>query len=146
MFGSDLSSPHKESSLIEEALSTSGSNSDDEGQDESSVDAVAEQLASVTLKSPVLCPEWSSSPAYKPVYLSTISEYLPLAAKSKVKPASAFDEDVEDSKKAGKDWELEGWEKSVDVDPIFDKFVKRVSSENEQCVRCALHIVSTSYR
>jgi pre-rRNA-processing protein TSR4 len=134
LFGSNSSPPFSDTTVHEDP-SVSGSDSDDEVQDDGNLDAVMEKLATVTLKSLDLSPEWSSWPAYKPVYLSTISEYLPSSPKSKVKAEGFLDDDVDDNKKAGKDWGLEGWEKSMDVDGVFAKFLKRVSSENEQCVR-----------
>ena len=114
------------------------SDSEDEGR-EDTIETVTEQLASVTLKSSTLPSEWSSSPAYKPVYLSTISEYIPSAVESHIEREGFFDEDV-DNKNASKDKELEGWETSADVDPIFSKFVTRVSNENTQCVRCVFKL------
>lgn len=135
LFGFEPSHLHSDAIDGNKSLSASGSESEDEYRGDGSLDAVAEQLASVTLQSPALSSEWSSFPAYKPVYLSTISEYLPSSPKSKSISESFFDEDLEDNRRAGKDWGLEGWEKSVDVDGTFEKFLKRVSNENEQCVR-----------
>lgn len=132
LFGSNASHLSNDVMLRDDDLSVSRLDSEDQSNE--SLDDVTEKLASVTLKSPDLSPEWSSFPAYKPIYLSTISEYLPSSLKSKTKAADFLDDDVGDNK-ASKDWGLEGWEKPVDVDGVFEKFVKRVSSENKQCVR-----------
>ena len=37
---------------------------------------------------------------------------------------------------------MEGYENSLDVDQVFERFVRRVSYEGEQCIRC----VSNTFR
>ena len=131
LFGCDAPVLDKEGQVAEEPPSKPEPESD-EDTDEDGVESVTKQFESTMLDIPV---EWSLSPCYKPLYLSTTSEYLP-RPKSTVKPQDFPDEDVENNKNSARDWGLEGWEHSADVDGVFERFVKRISSENEQCVRC----------
>ncbi|KAF8573759.1 hypothetical protein K439DRAFT_1374435 [Ramaria rubella] len=132
LFGGDAP-PNNEIDTPDDSLSNSASESD--GGEDDCVDVLSKQIDSTKLESPGLPTAWSFSPSYKPVYLSTISEYIPLPPKAKVKPEEYLNEDIDDSKKGGKEWGLEGWESSMDADGVFDRFVKRVAIENEQCVR-----------
>ncbi|TFK91739.1 hypothetical protein K466DRAFT_582559 [Polyporus arcularius HHB13444] len=112
----------------------SGSESED---NEDEQDALAAALQATSLQdSP-----WTAAPAYSPLYLSTVPEYLPPPPKVKV-PAGAAVVDVDDDKGAkDKDsgsWAMEGYENSIDVDHAFERFSKRVSYEGEQCLRYEL--------
>ena len=131
LFRTDNPLPRNEDNIHDMHSSDSRSES---SEDDDNINALTEQLGSTALESYNVPTEWLSSPSYKSVYLSTISEYIPPPPKSKAKTEHFLD-DVEDGKNAGKDWGLEGWESSMNVDPIFERFTKRVSSENEQCVR-----------
>ncbi|KAH9888913.1 programmed cell death protein 2 [Cubamyces lactineus] len=80
---------------------------------------------------------WKAAPAYPPLYLSTVAEYLPPPPKVKVPAGATVDPDDENVSK-GKDsggWDFEGYENSLDVDHAFERFSRRVSYEGEQCLR-----------
>lgn len=111
--------------------------SDDESSS-SSEHSLLTALASTTLdESP-----WRSAPSYAPLYLSTVSEYLPPQPKSKSKlppGVVVVDPEAEPSGKDAKDkdisWAFEPYENSLDVDHVFERFTRRVAYEGEQCVR-----------
>jgi pre-rRNA-processing protein TSR4 len=69
-------------------------------------------------------------PAYPPLYLSTISEYLPPEPKAKTN--INVDEGSGGGKTKGG---LEAFENSMNVDEVFSRFTKRVACEGEQCIR-----------
>ena len=69
-------------------------------------------------------------PAYPPLYLSTISEYLPPAPRANAN--AKVDDGLGDGKTKGG---LEAYENSMDVDEVFSKFTERVECEGGQCVR-----------
>ncbi|KAI0652841.1 programmed cell death protein 2 [Cubamyces menziesii] len=80
---------------------------------------------------------WTAAPAYPPLYLSTVAEYLPPPPKVKVPAGATVDPDDKNASK-GKDsggWDFEGYENSLDVDHAFERFSRRVSYEGEQCLR-----------
>lgn len=114
----------------EEDEDEDGGDGDHDGDDDDDL-AAAVQAASLD-DSP-----WKQAPAYSPLYLSTVSEYVPPPPKLKVPSGAAAETDDD---KGGKDkgggWTLEGYENSMDVDHAFERFSKRVSFEGEQCLRC----------
>lgn len=69
-------------------------------------------------------------PAYPPLYLSTISEYLP--PEPKAKGNVNVDDRLGDGKPKGG---LEAYENSMNLDEIFSRFAKRVECEGKQSVR-----------
>jgi pre-rRNA-processing protein TSR4 len=74
---------------------------------------------------------WGSAPAYSPLYLSTISEYLP-------PPPTQPNQTPVDEKTSG-DWSaFESYESSLSLDPVFIKFTAHVSHEPTQCIRYSL--------
>ena len=78
---------------------------------------------------------WVSSPIYPPLYLSTISEYVPPPLKF-ILPAGELVEDYDESKGVkGANWAAETCENSLDVDYVFERFTTRVGYEGDQCVR-----------
>ncbi|CCM00384.1 uncharacterized protein FIBRA_02414 [Fibroporia radiculosa] len=81
---------------------------------------------------------WSAAPAYRPLYLSTVSEYLPPARKTKVPAAADIDDDDDGKKDKGGSWTVEGYENSMEVDHVFERFTRRVGYEGEQCLRYEL--------
>ncbi|RPD64306.1 hypothetical protein L226DRAFT_533597 [Lentinus tigrinus ALCF2SS1-7] len=129
----EQSSSKTESTGADDASDGSGSESEG-GEDEADALAAAVQVTSLE-DSP-----WTAAPAYSPLYLSTVSEYLPPPPKVKVPVGAAVD--VDDDKgakdKDGGSWALEGYENSMDVDHAFERFSKRVSYEGEQCLRYEL--------
>ncbi|KAK2465636.1 hypothetical protein APHAL10511_002180 [Amanita phalloides] len=80
-----------------------------------------ESLVTAMTKAVVADSAWGSAPAYAPVYLSTVSEYLPPQPKTRV-PAGT---QVTDAGEAGG----EKYENSLDVDAMFARFARRVAAE-----------------
>lgn len=80
---------------------------------------------------------WLAAPAYPPLYLSTTSEYLPPAPKAKLQPGMHVEDPALDDEEKGKgpSWAFEGYENSLETDYVFDRFVKRVGYEGDQCLR-----------
>ena len=122
---------------------------EDEQEQEDEEDIIAERLAGVALEpSP-----WSSAPSYAPLYLSTVSEYVPPAPKLKLPPGAASPDDENEREGGGRKaqarkdreekagagagdaWGLEGYENSIEVDHAFERFSRRVGYEPEQCLR-----------
>jgi len=99
--------------------------------DDNERDNLAEALASTTLDD--LSP-WTVTPSYPPLYLSTISEYLPSPPKLKSVHVDdpLADGEMKDKKSLSF---LEAYENSLNVDEVFSRFTTRVSHEGEQCIR-----------
>ncbi|PCH44397.1 hypothetical protein WOLCODRAFT_123482 [Wolfiporia cocos MD-104 SS10] len=114
--------------------SSDGDRDDDSSEDEGA-NELADRLASATLDDSL---EWSKAPAYDPMYLSTVAEYLPPARKMKIPAGAEIVEDDEDKKGKDGGWTLEGYENSIEVDHVFERFTKRVGYEGEQCLRYEL--------
>ncbi|KAJ2919519.1 hypothetical protein MD484_g913, partial [Candolleomyces efflorescens] len=113
--------------------------SSDDDEDSSSEKSLVTAMASTSIsdnESP-----WKAAPSYPTLYLSTVAEYISAPPKFKLPPGTQIlDPSEEDGKAGGKDvsWISEGYENSLDIDQVFDKFSKRVESEPEQCVRYEL--------
>lgn len=83
---------------------------------------------------------WTSAPSYTPVYLSTTSEYLPPPQKTRLPPeARITDVFAEDQRGKDVSWAMEAYENSLDVDQVFERFMKRVGHEGKQCIRYELN-------
>ncbi|KXN89390.1 putative 20S rRNA accumulation protein 4 [Leucoagaricus sp. SymC.cos] len=111
------------------------SNEEDSGDEsDTSEKSLLVVLASTTLDdSP-----WRNAPAYGPLYLSTVSEYLPPQPKPKL-PANAQIIDPDNARnKNDPTWTSEAYENSLEIDNVFDRFAKRVAQESEQCLRYEL--------
>lgn len=81
---------------------------------------------------------WKDAPAYPPLYLSTVSEYLPEKPKFSLPPGTQIVDPSEIDEKNVKDassWVSEAYENSLNIDQVFDKFSQRVEIEPEQVVR-----------
>jgi pre-rRNA-processing protein TSR4 len=78
---------------------------------------------------------WKAASAYNPLYLSTTSEYLPPVAQPKL-PAGVQVIHPDNDSKNDPIWS-EAYENSLKIDNVFERFVKRVSHESEQCLRLA---------
>lgn len=80
---------------------------------------------------------WRSAPAYPPLYLSTVSEYIPPQPKPRLPQGVKVEDTAEDDDRKEKDisWAKETYEDSLEVDQVFERFVNRVGYEGEQCVR-----------
>jgi pre-rRNA-processing protein TSR4 len=103
-------------------------NDDDESTDEELLTALAATSISESA--------WKSAPSYPPLYLSTVSEYLPPPPKPRL-PKGVQVEDLGEDDKKDKDisWAKETYEDSLEVDQVFERFMNRVKHEGEQCVR-----------
>jgi len=89
---------------------------------------LAEALAKTTLND--VYAVWKDMPSYPPLYMSTVSEYLP--PEPKAKGNITVDDGLGDGKtKRG----LEAYENSMNVDEAFSRFTKRVECEGDQCIR-----------
>ncbi|KAI0080185.1 hypothetical protein K474DRAFT_1658185 [Panus rudis PR-1116 ss-1] len=127
IFGEESAEGHKEN--IEQSASASvHEESDENTDDESEEEELITAMASTNLDES----DWRAAPSYPPLYLSTESEYVPKAPKTKV-PSAA---DLEDDSKGGKDggFAMEGYEQA-ETDQVFDRFSRRVEHNPEQCVR-----------
>ncbi|KAL1667913.1 programmed cell death protein 2 [Schizophyllum commune] len=115
--------PVKEEDDADDAASDSASDTDSEH-------SLVVALASTTLEDST----WQKAPAYPPLYLSTAAEYVP--PEPKVKPRLPDPDAVGGD--LGEFKGLEKYENSLDVDPVFERFVRRVGFEGEQCIRYEL--------
>lgn len=122
------------STVPSETSTPTPDNEENEAQASDSEDELVTAMATTTLEISV----WTAAPAYPPLYLSTMSEYIPPPPKTKLPAGVRVEDQVDDEGKNGKDpsWALENYENSMDLDHVFERFVKRVSSEGEQCIRC----------
>ncbi|KAI0763746.1 programmed cell death protein 2 [Trametes elegans] len=123
-----------------ERRGSSDDESSSEDEDDESGDGEDDALAASLQATSLSDSPWKTAPAYAPLYLSTVSEYLPPPPKVRVPAGATVDPDAEDGKSPkGKDsaagWDLEGYENSLDVDHAFERFSKRVGYEGEQCLR-----------
>ena len=108
------------------------SDTDDSEDSEDTVDEEAEDLAEALAKTTLsdVYAVWKDMPSYPPLYMSTVSEYLPPEPKAKTK--MEVDDGLGDGKTKGA---LEAYENSMSVDEIFSRFTKRVECEGGQCIR-----------
>ncbi|KAF9478290.1 hypothetical protein BDN70DRAFT_880168 [Pholiota conissans] len=111
-------------------------NDDADDSDEESTD---EELLTALAATSIAESEWKSAPSYPPLYLSTVSEYLPPPPKPRL-PKGVEVGDLGDDDKKDKDisWAKETYEDSLEVDQVFERFMNRVKHEGEQCVRYEL--------
>lgn len=101
------------------------SDEEDSGEEE-------EALVSAFGATAVQDSEWDQAPSYLPLYLSTISEYVPTRSKSNALPQ---EDGLDGDKSEIKPWAAEGYENSLEIDSAFDKFSARVSHQSDQCLR-----------
>lgn len=106
--------------------------SDGSQDSDDTIDEVAEELAEALAKTSLndVYAVWKDMPTYPPLYLSTISEYLPPEPKAKAN--IGVDDGLGDCKAKGGS---EAYENSLNVDEVFSRFIKRVGCEGEQCIR-----------
>ena len=142
------------------------SDSDSESERDADADATP-PLLSAPAHSPDASSPWLSAPAYTPpLYMSTAYEYVPPAPRQKI-PQDAldssavggqFDESVldgpakskkgetkreKDAEKDAKAWDsaMEGYEDSLELDKVFEKFAKIAGYEGEQCIRSVFSFI-----
>ncbi|KLO13284.1 hypothetical protein SCHPADRAFT_904351 [Schizopora paradoxa] len=116
---------------------------EEDDSDSESTPSVVEALTSrVSEASP-----WSKQPGFKPpLYLSTSMEYIPPPPKMPQVPSAEEILDERDREGKGnksKDedgWNsaMEGYENSLNMDHVFERFATRTSYEGEQCIRYEL--------
>jgi pre-rRNA-processing protein TSR4 len=118
---------------------------EDESEDTSDVESVASEssvhsLITAMASTMIDDSPWRAAPSFPPLYLSTISEYLPPPPKTKIPQNARIEDPADDDSKDGKDvsWAFEPYENSLEVDGVFDRFTKRVSNTGEQCLRYEL--------
>jgi pre-rRNA-processing protein TSR4 len=107
-------------------------------EDEDESDASEESLLTAMTKATIAESPWRSAPAYTPIYLSTVSEYLPPEPKLKA-PSDAQVIDSSADMKGESFWMSERYEQSLGLDPVFERFARRVAAEGEQCIRYELN-------
>lgn len=116
-------------------------NDDFDENDESESDVESSELSLITALTSTTISEsvWKCAPSYPPLYLSTITEYLPPRAVPKL-PDGLDVGDLQDDEKKEKDitWAKEKYEDSLVVDQVFEKFSQRVAIEGKQCIRYEL--------
>lgn len=116
---------------------------DDDDDDEEDEDQMAEEMAvKASLKETIRDEDWSQSwPAYRPPqYISTYPEPSSSARAAQAptkKEAQKAAKLVEGDGVAMKGWEQEKYESMMveGIDDVFERFVKRVSSDGTQVVR-----------
>ncbi|TDL23717.1 hypothetical protein BD410DRAFT_897332 [Rickenella mellea] len=119
----------------------------DDGEDDASSSSSSSEIVTALACASLSDSPWLAAPAYlPPLYLSTSGEYLPPAPKTKVQEPEWDGDDAEGKGKKGKkdeggdaSWALEGYENSMDMDHVFERFVKRVGYEGTQCIRYELN-------
>lgn len=117
--------------LPQDSLQDDGSG-DDQTDSESDTDSSEESLLTAMAATTLSESPWAAAPAYPAMYLSTSSEYIPPSPKAPKISAAAQMADVDGPAGA------ELYENSLDVDEVFERFIKRVGYEGAQCVRYEL--------
>lgn len=121
MFGTDFFASQKQPEKVKSAESESKNK-----VQEDDVTALADELHDVSLDTS----QWDSLPSHPAKYLATIDEVITTTT------ARAMSKEYTDDASVG--GEVTGpelYENSLDTDPLFDRFTRRVSNEGEQCVR-----------
>ena len=103
----------------------------DAESDSSSEDSLITAMTSVKLSDSF----WAAAPSYPALYLSTVPEYIPQPSKTKVSTSLDDSVEVDDQPKKDVTWASETYENSVEIDTVFDRFIKRVGFMGEQCFR-----------
>jgi pre-rRNA-processing protein TSR4 len=106
-----------------------------EGEGEDGDDSASEASEVIALAATPSVWRGDAIPAYTPPqYLSTDVEYIPAPAKP-VSTAKTEDGGAKDSETEKWNAAMEGYENSMDLDHVFERFVKRVGYEGGQCIR-----------
>ena len=153
LFGSSQDKEEEEEGIASEEADDETpppSDSEDSDSDNDSDDSESESEKSV-LAAPASTPAssspWSAAPSYKPLYLSTALEYIPPPPKVKAPPgvednsavgggkSRKAEERAEKEDQAAWNNAMEGYEDSLEVDKVFERFARRVGYEGQQCIR-----------
>ncbi|KAH8116345.1 programmed cell death protein 2 [Phellopilus nigrolimitatus] len=116
-----------------------------------------ESVLAAPASTPSVASPWRAAPAYlPPLYLSTAAEYVPPPPKMKVPNGAGAElgdegkegrgksrkaearKDEKEKERAAWDGAMEGYEDSMEVDKVFERFARRVEHEGEQCIRYEL--------
>lgn len=143
LFGGSISNAFEPSRIQEEVEVNVDDNAEDaEDTDDEGLNTEASSSSSelVTALAAITLPDspWKASPVHLPSqYLSTVSEYLPPTPKEAVSKGVQMQDSFEndDDKKKDVTWAFEGYENSLEVDQVFERFLKRVQCEGSQCLR-----------
>ncbi|KIO25840.1 hypothetical protein M407DRAFT_243928 [Tulasnella calospora MUT 4182] len=163
LFAAAPSAPPSSTKPNEEEEDSDDSDDDEPPATEEEINELAEALESTTIdnqsataKSSANAAAWGTAPSFKPLYLSSVSEYLVPEAKPKqllknVKVSDGLD-DLDAAAGAGGGggggggkWKTETYEKGSATDEIFSRFSKRVVHEGKQCLRYELSGVPLPY-
>ncbi|KAI5122504.1 hypothetical protein M0805_001412 [Coniferiporia weirii] len=129
----------------------SESESDSEAEDDVDSESDESILAAPAL-TPAEASPWRAAPSYTPLYLSTALEYVPPPPKVKApigvddgeigsgksRKAEERREEREEKDRLAWDSAMEGYEDSMEVDKVFERFARRAGYEGEQCIRYEL--------
>ena len=132
--GTETNGDPVETPSVNESDNRAGDN-EAESDPESSDSSLITALASTSMNDSA----WKSAPSYPPLYLSTLTEYLPPQAAPKL-PKGLTVDDLGDDDKKNKDitWAKEKYEDSLELDQVFERFTQRVAIEGKQCIRFAI--------
>ena len=108
------------------------SDTDDDSEDSEDTVEEAEDLAEALARTTLddVYAVWKDMPSYPPIYMSTVSEYLP--PEPKAKSNIKIDDGLGDGRAKGGS---EAYENSMNTDEVFSRFTKRAECEGEQCIR-----------
>ncbi|KAF8327174.1 programmed cell death protein 2 [Cantharellus anzutake] len=114
-----------------EGLSSGDPSSASEDEDEDDGTGLSRQIAGISLDDN--SGDWSLVPSYLPFYLDSVGEYIaPPSAISRSMPKASVGQDNDGQ------WVTEGYERTKEIDPMFEKFTAIVSEEPQQCLRYEL--------
>jgi pre-rRNA-processing protein TSR4 len=122
-----------------------GAVEDDISEEETDGDIESDLVEALQLTTLDDSSQWTTAPAYPPLYLSTASEYLP--SSPKLKPVH-IDDPLADGDKKNKESLsfLEAYENSLNIDEVFSRFTKRVGYEGQQCIRFGYFLLNGLYK
>lgn len=103
---------------------------DEEDENDSDTDSSESSLITALASTALSESTWKSAPSYPPLYLSTLTEYLPPQGIPKLPKGLKVEGLREDVT-----WTKEKYENSLELDQIFERFTKRVAVEAKQCIR-----------
>ncbi|EJD53421.1 hypothetical protein AURDEDRAFT_111031 [Auricularia subglabra TFB-10046 SS5] len=128
IFGGFGDDDENDGGISDEEGTASGTASEDEDAAQAAVEAVQKLKLSDDVPQ-----TWLSPTPHPVLYVKTVGEYLPA-------PAPEPDDKVLDDVSGGKEdkelkWAMEAYENSMKLDNLFERFLKRVTLEPQQCIR-----------
>lgn len=115
---------------------------EDEGDDSDSGSSDGEDLLTAMAAVRIEESPWKNAPTFPSLYLSTVAEYLPPQPKARLPKGVTVDDLGDEDKDVS--WAKETYEDSLEVDQVFERFMKRVGYEGEQCVRLVYYVLFSS--